>query len=206
MFFEHADTAGECNFLWVLFQFLFISLITPCYVTSTLWTVDKYSMNRSSCNKRKFHWLLVLRGSLHCLYFIYNVIPHLLTLWSRVRFKSLAKGPVQCLREGESRPWLLSSFLCILVSSLFSNCVLCQQSPTLSIFCCCSPFSSHPFQILLTQFCPNILDFPRLVFPTFSRYLIFLPISHLPFFPHDRAISTYSSPISSEDIIYNISV
>ena len=49
----------------------------------------------------------MLKGSLHCLYFIYNVGLHLLTLWSRVRFKHPAKDPVQYVREGEGWPLVI---------------------------------------------------------------------------------------------------
>ena len=62
------------------------------------------------------------------------------------------------------------------LSLLFSYCSLYQQSPTLSIFCCCSPFSSHSFQISLN----TVLRFPS----TFWASALALP-----FFP-SRILST----------------
>ena len=66
-------------------------------------------------------------------------------------------------------------------SSLFSHYILYHQFPTPSTFCCCSPLSSHSFQISLNA-----------VFPSHSRSSS-LPFSgHLfQFFPHVRPISTY---------------
>ena len=70
----------------------------------------------------------------------------------------------------------LSSFL----YSLFSHCVLYQQSPTPIIFCC-SPFSSHSFQV---SRCPPITFsiFFTSYFLPLSGHLLSLPIFHIPVF------------------------
>ena len=47
--------------------------------------------------------------------------------------------------QGWGWPWLLSSLLFSFLSSLLYHYVLYRQSPTPSIVCCCSPFSSHSF-------------------------------------------------------------
>ena len=52
------------------------------------------------------------------------------------------------------------------------------------------------FPDLLTQSSHGILVLPC-PFPPFSVNLIPLPVFYLSFFPHDRSISTYSSPIFS---------
>ena len=48
---------------------------------------------------------------------------------------------------------LSSSFSSSFLFILFSQCILYQQSPT-PIFCCCSPFSFHTFQISLNAVLP----------------------------------------------------
>ena len=46
------------------------------------------------------------------------------------------------------------------LSSLFSHYVLYHQSPTHSIFCCCSPFSSHFIHNSLNTVPPRIIRLP----------------------------------------------
>ena len=58
-------------------------------------------------------------------------------------------------------------FFCFL-SSLFSNYVLYELSPTF-IFCCCSPFSSHSFQISLNAVLPS---HSRSSSPPFSNHFL----------------------------------
>ena len=41
------------------------------------------------------------------------------------------------------------------LASPFSHCVLCHQSPTPSIFCCCSSFFSQSLQISLNAVLPS---------------------------------------------------
>ena len=60
---------------------------------------------------------------------------------------------------------------------LFSHCILYQQFPT-SICCCCSPFSSHSFQISLNTSSHHILNLPRLLFlSTFWASAVFANFS-----------------------------
>ena len=60
----------------------------------------------------------------------------------------------QPCHQGWDSPWLPSYVSSSFLSSLFSHCVLYHQSPT-PIFCRCSPFSSHYFQISLNAVLPS---------------------------------------------------
>ena len=53
--------------------------------------------------------------------------------------------------EGYCHPFFVFYFL----SLLFCHCVLYRQSLTPSIFCCCSPFFSHSYQIFLMAVLPS---------------------------------------------------
>ena len=61
-----------------------------------------------------------------------------------------------------------------------------STSSTPSICCCCSPFSSHSFQMSLNTTLPSYFWFPRFPFPSsFWAFDLFANFSlHLPFFPH----------------------
>ena len=75
-----------------------------------------------------------------------------------------------------------TSLFRLFLYSMFSHYVLYHQSPTPN-FCCCSLFSSHSFQISLTQSSLSTLGLLRLLLPsTFWA-------SHL--------FATFSSPILS---------
>ena len=95
--------------------------------------------------------------------------------------------------RGSCHLFFVFSFL----SSFFSHCVLCQQSPTPSIFCCCSPFSSHFFQISLNAVLPSHSRSSSLSFSLHFLGICSLCqffISHS--FPIVRPISSYTSPVS----------
>ena len=85
---------------------------------------------------------------------------------------------------------VVTALFCSSFSSHFSNCVLYHKCPTSSIFCCCSSFSSHSFQISLNAVLPS---HSRLSTPPFPLHIlsISLPIVHLPFLPLVRPISFY---------------
>ena len=74
-------------------------------------------------------------------------------------------SPVVALASGVRLPWLRSSVLCLFFPLLcFSHYILYHQSPTPCVCCCCSPFSSHSFQISLNASPHHILGLPRLPF------------------------------------------
>ena len=75
---------------------------------------------------------------------------------------------------------LQSSFSSAFLSSLFSHYVLYQQSPTPSIFCCCSPFSSHSFQTSLNKVLPSpsLSPSPPFSFTFWASDLCQFSISH----------------------------
>ena len=93
-------------------------------------------------------------------------------------------------------------FLCLLFPKPFSNYVLYKQSATSSVSYCCfrsPPTLSRPLNAVLPSHSPSSLPpFPFIFWASDLIYLgIYLPIFHLPFFPHHQLISTFSSPISS---------
>ena len=78
----------------------------------------------------------------------------------------------------------------------FSHYVFYQPSPSPSLFYCCSPFSSHSFQGISLRSPPIAFSvFVASFTPPLSGHLISLQVFDLVIVPHDRQISTYSSPI-----------
>jgi len=110
--------------------------------------------------------------------FCFNVVLFLLSLSSWVRL-----AMVTC------HIYFVFSF----PSSLFSHCVLYQQSPTPSVCCCYSPFSSHYFQISLNAILSSHSQSSSPPSPTFwASALCQCYISH----SFHITISALSSPIS----------
>ncbi len=80
------------------------------------------------------------------------------------------------------------------LSFLTSLTTFSVKSPTRYTFCCCSPFSSHFFKISLNPILPPHF---RSSSPPFSSTFWASDLFITNFFPHDRQMSTYSSPSSS---------
>ena len=94
-------------------------------------------------------------------------------LWQAPSIRQTGKSTQTGLRRG----------YVFFLSLLFSHCIVCLQSPT-TTFCCCSPFSSHSFQIFLNTVLPS---YYRSSSPSFFHHFLCigsLLIFHLPFFPH----------------------
>ena len=93
--------------------------------------------------------------------------------------------------------WLSRPFNSSFLSSLLSRYILYQQSPTPSMFCSCSPISSHFSQISLYAVLPSHSRSSSLPFgSTFWASDLFASF-HLPFFTHDQISSSgmFSYPL-----------
>ena len=104
---------------------------------------------------------------------------------------------VPVIRDKISHGYCHLFFIFSFLSSLYSHCIFYQQSPS-PICYCCSTFSSYSFHISLSASSHRILRLPRSIFPPLSGHLLCLTIVHLTFF--HMSISTYSSPVYSENI------